>query len=229
MKSPLIMDVADVVAWEQRIAASGTSLLELMSRAGEAVADAALNASAPGARIVIFAGSGNNGGDGWVAARLLDTTTCDYDIRLITPKPADEITAEPAREAACQLQALIDRGASCVEVLVTPSEDELARVLRNADVIVDALLGTGFAHAQVREPIASWIRAIIHERSRRHGVQVLSVDCPSGLNAQTGETADTTVEADKTITMLAIKPGLVGEQSAPYVGELKVATLGQSF
>lgn len=66
-----VLDVAEMVALEQRIASEGTSLLELMMRAGTALAQAVEEALAPGYRVVVLAGSGNNGGDGWVAASRL--------------------------------------------------------------------------------------------------------------------------------------------------------------
>ena len=225
MNSPLIMDVADVVAWEQRIAQAGLPLSELMERAGSAVTDAVMDASAPGANILILAGSGNNGGDGWVVARMLAQARYAYPVPLVPLVPPSEITAQPARDAASKLEGLIAQGLQRIHVCVSPSPAELALFLRKADVIVDALLGTGFAHDEVREPMASLIAAANAERARRGGIQIIAIDCPSGLNAQTGHAADACIEADKTVTMLAIKPGLISERAPLLVGSIKLATL----
>lgn len=77
-----------------------------------------------------------------------------------------------------------------------------------ADVIVDALFGTGLAHSEVREPHARWIRSANAARANG-GAAIIAVDCPSGLNAQTGAPARECIEADETVTMLAVKRGLL--------------------
>lgn len=212
-----VLDVADVVALEQRIVWDGTSLLELMTRAGTALARAVEAHAAPGAPVVILAGSGNNGGDGWVAARVL--AAADRNVALVSKTTPEELTVEPARTAALEAQA-----ASNFEVLVAPSDAELARLLDNADVIVDAILGTGFAHDQVREPYATWIRKA-NEARCNHGTPLVAADCPSGLNAQTGTAVSECITADETITMIVPKTGIVKPQARPYVGTLLLALL----
>ena len=212
-----VLDVADVVALEQRIARDGTSLLELMTRAGTALARAVEAHAAPGATIVILAGSGNNGGDGWVAARAL--TAADRNVTLVSKVVPEELTAEPARTAALE-----SASTGSFDLAIAPSDAELARLLDNADVIVDAILGTGFAHDQVREPYATWIR-LASEAHRKHGVRIVAADCPSGLSAQTGATASECIAADETVTMIVPKTGLLESQAYPYVGTLLLAPL----
>lgn len=212
-----VLDVADVVALEQRIARDGTSLLELMTRAGTALARAVEAHAAPGATIVILAGSGNNGGDGWVAARAL--AAADRNVTLVSKVVPEELTAEPARTAALE-----SASTGSFDLAIAPSDAELARLLDNADVIVDAILGTGFAHDQVREPYAAWIR-LANEAHRKHGVRIVAADCPSGLSAQTGATASECIAADETVTMIVPKTGLLESQACPYVGTLLLAPL----
>lgn len=212
-----VLDVADVVALEQRIAQDGTSLLELMTRAGSALAHAAQAHAAPGATVVILAGSGNNGGDGWVAARALAAT--GRNVTLVSKTAADEITAQPARTAAIETASTAD-----FELVIAPSDEELARLLNGADLIVDAILGTGFAHDQVREPYATWIR-LANAARNDHGTRIVAADCPSGLNAQNGATASDCVMADETVTMIVPKTGLLESQARPYVGTLLLAPL----
>lgn len=212
-----VLDVADVVALEQRIARDGTSLLELMTRAGTSLARAIEAHAVPGTTIVILAGSGNNGGDGWVAARAL--AAADRNVTLVSKVVPEELTAEPARTAALE-----SASTGSFDLAIAPSDVELARLLDNADVIVDAILGTGFAHDQVREPYATWIRQA-NGAHRKHGVRIVAADCPSGLSAQTGATANECIAADETVTMIVPKTGLLESQARPYVGTLLLAPL----
>lgn len=212
-----VLDVADVVALEQRIAQDGTSLLELMTRAGSALAHAAQAHAAPGVTVVILAGSGNNGGDGWVAARALAAT--GRNVTLVSKTAANEVTAQPARTAALE-----SASTGSFDLAIAPSDAELAWLLDNADVIVDAILGTGFAHDQVREPYATWIR-LANAARNDHGTRIVAADCPSGLNAQNGATASDCVMADETVTMIVPKTGLLESQARPYVGTLLLAPL----
>lgn len=212
-----VLDVADVVALEQRIARDGTSLLELMTRAGTVLARAVEAHTVPGAAVVILAGSGNNGGDGWVAARVL--AAAGRNVTLVSKSAPEELVAEPARTAALE-----SASTDSFDLAIAPSDAELARLLDNADAIVDAILGTGFVHDQVREPYATWIRQA-NEAHRKHGVRIIAADCPSGLNAQTGATASECIAADETVTMIVPKTGLLESQARPYVGTLLLAPL----
>lgn len=218
-----VMDVAEVVALEQRIAQEGTSLYTLMTRAGKAVAEAVRQHAPVGSHIVVLVGSGNNGGDGWVAAE--DLAEQGYDVALVTKAPAAEIKAEPAKTAALKAEE-----AGSFRVEADPGRGAIEDELKRADVVVDAILGTGFSHSEVREPYASWI-ALANEvcgckpECSGKGAWLIAVDCPSGLNAQTGTAAQACIRADETITMLAVKTGLLIPEAAPYVGQLRLALL----
>lgn len=222
-----VMDVAEVVALEQRIAQEGTSLYTLMTRAGKAVAEAVRQHAPVGSNVVVLAGSGNNGGDGWVAAE--DLAARGYNVVLVTKALAAEIKAEPAKTAALKAEE-----AGSFRVEVDPGRGAIEEELKRADVVVDAILGTGFSHSEVREPYASWI-ALANEvcgcksecsgKGTSEGAWLIAVDCPSGLNAQTGAHAQACIRADETITMLAVKTGLLVPEAAPYVGQLRLALL----
>lgn len=215
-----VMDVAEVVALEQRIAQEGTSLYTLMTRAGKAVAEAVCQHAPVGSYVVVLAGSGNNGGDGWVAAE--DLAEQGYNVVLVTKAPAAEIKAEPAKTAALKAE---EGGSFRVEV--DPGRGAIEEELKRADVVVDAILGTGFSYSEVREPYESWI-ALANEVCGRkpecsgkgagEGAWLIAVDCPSGLNAQMGTAAQACIRADETITMLAVKTGLLVPEAAPYIG-----------
>lgn len=217
-----MLDVSEVIQLEKRTAETGTSLLTLMSRAGSAVAKVASEMLREGdsseKKVVILAGSGNNGGDGWVAAENL--AAMGYDVTLVSKFSADELTTEPARSAAI---SAAQRGSFMVDL--SPTQDELGQLLIKANLIIDAILGTGFAHSEVRAPYNEWID-LANATSARHGIPVLAVDCPSGLNAQTGVRATSCIEADETITMIAAKTGLIQKVASPNIGTLFVAPIG---
>lgn len=222
-----VMDVAEVVVLEQRIAQEGTSLYTLMTRAGKAVAEAVCQHAPVGSYVVVLAGSGNNGGDGWVAAE--DLAEQGYNVVLVTKAPAAEIKAEPAKTAALKAEE-----AGSFRVEVDPGRGAIEEELKRADVVVDAILGTGFSYSEVREPYESWI-ALANEVCGRkpecsgkgagEGAWLIAVDCPSGLNAQMGTAAQACIRADETITMLAVKTGLLVPEAAPYIGRLCLALL----
>ena len=211
---PPVLDVEQVVALEQTIAAAGTPLSELMQRAGAALAHR-VHALAPKSCVVALCGSGNNGGDGWVAA--LQLAEVGHEVCLVTPRRAGELRAQPAHDAAVGAEALLQ--GQGVRILVDPGERQLADELAHADCVVDAILGTGFSGVDVKEPYALWIRAANEARER--GALLVSADVPSGLSAQTGDAARACIFADHTVTMIVPKPGL----SAPEAGQVHVAPL----
>ena len=200
-----VMDVAEVVALEQRIAQEGTSLYTLMTRAGKAVAEAVCQHAPVGSYVVVLAGSGNNGGDGWVAAE--DLAEQGYNVVLVTKAPAAEIKAEPAKTAALKAEE-----AGSFRVEVDPGRGAIEEELKRADVVVDAIQVCG------RKPECSG-------KGAGEGAWLIAVDCPSGLNAQMGTAAQACIRADETITMLAVKTGLLVPEAAPYVGQLRLALL----
>ncbi len=212
-----VLAVDEVVALERRIAGEGTPLLELMTRAGAALAQVVEKMATPGERVVVLAGSGNNGGDGWVAASRL--AEAGRDVVLATKAAPEALGAEPARTAA--MDAAAREG---FEMLVAPGRQGLSEALEGAVAIVDAILGTGFAHDQVREPYGWWVQLANAARSE-HGARMVAADCPSGLNAQTGTPASECIEADAMVTMLAPKVGLLEAAARPYVGTLVLAPL----
>lgn len=251
----LVLDVAEVSALEQAIAREGTPLSELMDAAGHAVADEVRTWVPDPAPVVVLAGAGNNGGDGWVCAHAL--AEAGYPVTLVTPDLAERIKAEPAHTAAAHAFADAAARNLPLRVLVAPDADVLADALEKAHAVVDALLGTGFSGTEVREPFASWIEAAnvrrfegsrgkgrgrhrkrtqergAHEKGRRRALPVkakdapfaVAVDVPSGLSAQSGIAAHPCFAADSTVTMIAFKPGLLAPVAQRWTGAVKLAHL----
>lgn len=167
--------------------------------------------------VVVLCGSGNNGGDGWVAAEYLEQRGCD--VRVVTPRAPEDIDAEPAHEAALHAAAQL----SPASILVTPAHRELAQTLDAADIIIDAILGTGFSGDTVREPYDAWIEAANARRAK--GALAVAADVPSGLSAQTGKAAEPCMKADLTVTMMTLKPGLATPYAFAFCGCVRIAPI----
>ncbi len=159
-------------------------------------------------KIAIFAGPGNNGGDGFVIARHLHNA--GYPVRIVLA----------VDEAKLKGDALINYKIVRQSTIPIESLTEIDDLLNWADVIVDALLGTGFS-GQVRSPLAELI-GNINAADR----PIVAVDVPSGLDCQTGQPAETTIKADLTITFVAVKSGMVEPSAADYTGQIITADIG---
>lgn len=207
-----VLNIEDIRLVEQRLASEGVSVSELMHRAGDAAAQEVFQLDNP-EHVVVLAGLGNNGGDGWVCAEELHKA--GLDVHVVTPVPPDELHGDLARIVA---QAAVSAG---VEFSAGPSRDELDEVLADADVVVDAMLGTGL-HDAPKQPFSIWIEAL--NASDTH---IVAIDVPSGLSAQTGHMLGEAVLADVTITMLALKPGLLTDDGRDVCGSIVVAPLAE--
>ncbi|MBQ3106282.1 MAG: NAD(P)H-hydrate epimerase, partial [Eggerthellaceae bacterium] len=232
------LDPPDVPSVTAAVDFSDKELAALMRRAGAAVARAVDEASGEIVRddgdmlreetaqaslkVVVLAGAGNNGGDGWVAAA--DLARAGYQVVLFTPKPAKDLRVEPARTEALRTTAELDGGTlSSLRVVVSPDGELLRGELEHADYVVDAMLGVGFSGCEMRQPFGEWASAV--NEAHRAGAFVVAADVPSGLNAQTGAAAPGAVRADVTVTMIACKPGLLTSNAREHVGKLVCANL----
>ena len=176
--------------------------LELMERAGQAVAEAVLRRYPEARRASVWCGGGNNGGDGLVVARRLHEAGREVEVLLLADE--ERLTGDPAENLgrARELGLRFGRGPE------------------PADVIVDALFGTGFTGAPRREA-AEAIRAV-----NGSGAPVVAVDVPSGIDASTGEVAGAAVEAAVTVTFHGRKVGLAVAPGRFHAGDVEVADIG---
>lgn len=218
-----VLDVSGVIALERRLVEGGISLYELMQAAGHSVSDAIMEREEEPTSVLIGCGSGNNGGDGWVVAH--DLAGKGYTVNLITPKAPKDLTIEPARKTALEIYARAQEDGLLLRVFVDPAEDLVREKAEAAEVIVDAILGTGFAGDEVREPYRNWVVAMNEARALRPDSFLVAVDVPSGFSAQTGGQAIPCIKADLTVTMLAYKPGLLSEGASDFCGEVRLAPL----
>ncbi len=199
---------------QQAHARFGISVSSLMERAGARTADVArgLLRERGGRRVVVLAGKGNNGGDGLVAALHLSG---ESHVRVLLTLSPDEIRGDPA----VHLQALRERH---IEILdAGPLDaDALDRLLRDADLLVDAIFGTGF-----RGP-AEGTPARVIQSANRSGTPILAVDVPSGTDAGSGWADPPCISAVATVTMGLPKVGLMQYPAAAYAGRIFVADIG---
>jgi ADP-dependent NAD(P)H-hydrate dehydratase / NAD(P)H-hydrate epimerase len=183
----------------------GLSGAELMERAG-AAALRELRASVPRARrIAIICGEGNNGGDGYVLARLARTDGLDPWVMA----PGSRVPTGDAAAARRQCEA----AGVAIDAFA-------AAKLRGVDAIVDALFGIGLAR-----PVAGEWRVVI-DAINASGRPVMALDIPSGLNADTGAVMGAAVQAEHTVSFVALKPGLYTGAGRAYAGRIVLDALG---
>ena len=198
--------------------------LVLMENAGRAVADAAekMLGTCCHKKIVIFAGKGNNGGDGSGAGRWLHNRGAE--VTLVLACRAEDL----AGSAADELQYYIACGAAVLEI--TDVDDnlrfaEIENLALQADLLIDALLGTGFS-GKMRSLFIRLCGCINRVKETNPACGVLAVDIPTGVNADTGEADTSAVRADTTLTMALPKLGLYLYPGAEHAGTVQVADIG---
>jgi len=197
----------------------GVVLMENAGRnAAEVVLDmieSELQMVAQDAKVAILCGGGNNGGDGYVIARHLSNA----GVRVVACaiKPIDDLTGDAAVHARVAERMGLVKPCAGPELL----HGELDALGPN--IVVDALLGTGF-EGQVRDDLAAVID--ICNALREAGASVVAVDVPSGLDCDTGEPANATVAADVTVTFVAVKSGFAQPAAEAWVGRVVPVDIG---
>ncbi len=185
----------------------GVSRLQLMENAGASVANAVKKRFKQG-RVVVISGLGNNGGDGFVAARHLK----GYDVKVILLGRRSEIRTQEAKKNFDVLQFC---GVETIEVSDSRELERLGDLIKNADVVIDAIFGTGI-RGNIREPAATAIDLINQSRGF-----VIAIDIPSGLDPDSGK-GEKCVDADLTVTFHKLKKGLLKMEAE----KLEVADIG---
>ncbi|PIU53395.1 MAG: bifunctional ADP-dependent NAD(P)H-hydrate dehydratase/NAD(P)H-hydrate epimerase [Deltaproteobacteria bacterium CG07_land_8_20_14_0_80_60_11] len=169
---------------------------------------------APQGEVAVVAGRGNNGGDGFVVARYLANAGLPVAIFLLGPR--DQVSGD----ARVNLEILAHLGVAVAEVLTDADLNPTIHRLAKAGLIVDALLGTGL-NSPVKGLMAALIERINHLRP-----QVLAVDIPTGLSADTGEVLGVALKAQVTVTYGWPKLGQVLPPGRDYVGRLWQVDIG---
>lgn len=201
---------AEMKQLEQRADAAGLSYRQMMENAGAAAARLALRAVPEAKSAAIFCGKGNNGGDGFVAARHLANAGLAVRLYLVEGEP---VTTDAVYN--CGLARNMGLPVLALDALNQP---EQAEFLKNADLVLDGVYGTGF-HGALR-PAGLAAARWMNEAPGR----VLALDLPSGLEADSGIAAEGAVQAQLTVTFHAAKP--CHRLAAAQCGRVEVADIG---
>lgn len=198
-----LLTTAEMTQADRLTIAGGTPGIELMERAGIAVAELADRVAKGPAHIVVVAGPGNNGGDGFVAARHLSAHSHEVRVSFVGDK--SKLRGDAAI-AAANWKGPVDAAAP----------DQFA----GCGMIVDALFGAG-----LDREVTGQARAMI-EAMNAAGVPVVAVDLPSGINGTTGAVMGVAVNASHTVTFFRRKPGHLLLPGRLHCGKLDVADIG---
>ena len=233
-----IVSVSSMRRIEAEADSSGITYAAMMENAGYATALRILKhlEKQPQARLTILVGPGNKGGDGLVTGRIIaEQSEALVRFYLLQQRPADDPHLKAVREKGL--------------LIATADDDQRYRVLhhlvRSTDILVDALFGIG-VRLPLRDNAAELLRHVhqaLREQDEPEGISVnepaapqranshfrpriIAVDCPSGLDCDSGELDKNTLFADETVTYIAAKPGLLTFPGAQAVGRLFVSTIG---
>jgi hydroxyethylthiazole kinase-like uncharacterized protein yjeF len=198
-----LLSTAEMTAADRRAIAGGVLGIDLMERAGRAVAEAVVAGHPAGSRIVIVAGPGNNGGDGFVAARRL--VERGYGVRVFLAGEVERLKGDAALAAKKW-----DGGVAAAD----------AAAFDGADVVIDALFGAG-----LDRPVEGTARSLI-ESMNAQAAPVIAVDLPSGINGTSGAVMGVAVNAAQTITFFRKKPGHLLLPGRRHCGAVSVADIG---
>ena len=209
---------------DRRAQGLGVAGTRLMEHAGCAVAAATCALAVATERwakgpILILCGPGNNGGDGFVAARHLSR----HGAKVVAVLVATE--GRPVGKDAARNWDRLE-AESHVERIHTPVARDVAMLgqgIEKVAVVVDALLGTGTA-GPLREPIRSAVELIA--KARRAGIPILAVDCPTAVDLTSGDLSDPVVRAHVTVTFHRPKTGLLTRRGKAVAGRVLVAPIG---
>ncbi|MBN1289048.1 MAG: NAD(P)H-hydrate dehydratase [Actinobacteria bacterium] len=206
----------EMAAVDRAAIKSGIPGIVLMENAGKAATHAAMDMISydSSANAAIWCGKGNNGGDGFVIARLLDKISNSVSVFLL---------CRPSELKGDALENYNRIAGTSIPIHVTTDPVDLERSyceMKPFSLVIDAIFGTGFSG----EPTGIHRAAI--EKINEVECPVLSVDIPSGVSGETGAVPGVAVRADRTVTFAAPKVGLVQYPGKEYAGELDVADIG---
>jgi NAD(P)H-hydrate epimerase len=202
---------SEMAVVDANAAALGVPRKQLMESSGNAIARAVRDLASPGDGVTLVCGRGNNGGDAAVAARFLD----GFDLEIVLLGRTDTITTDVSRENWAALQQ--------ADYPTREVRDSTAIELGDPNLVVDAMLGTGIS-GDLREPAATAAAAM-----NATDTTVLSVDVPSGLNADDGTLAANAVSPDHVVTFHDTKPGLADIDAGVTVAEIGIPEAAETF
>ena len=218
-KNNIVMTREEVRAFDawaiNTVGIPGVVLMENAGRScAELIAEKIAGVAEP--QVCIFCGTGNNGGDGYVIARHL--LNGGVNVTVVICGGRNKIKGD----AKINLDILEKMNLSILHVNPADNDiiDKIQTLSAGANMIVDSIFGTGLRGQLSREYIQ------IIEGINARSCPVIAVDIPSGLDCDTGRPLGAAIEADYTVTFVAVKKGFVAEQAAKYTGEIFIASIG---
>ena len=209
-----LVTVSQMQAIEKEADASGLIYEQMMQNAGQGLADIVLDLFAGEEELeaVGLVGSGNNGGDTLVALTALLGQGWKARAYLVKRKKDDLV------------KKFVEAGGKVLSG--DQAFEQLAESVENADVLLDGVLGTGIK-LPLKKDVAELLAEVndILDALDEHPL-VIAVDCPSGVDCDSGEVAEETIPADITVTMAAVKEGMLKMPAFDYVGEIQVVDIG---
>lgn len=198
-----LLSVAAMSEADRRMIEAGCPGILLMERAGAGVAKAVMAIIGPPAKVLVVCGPGNNGGDGFVAARVLQEEGYEVQLSLVGEKSL--LKGDAAIAASTWTGGCLD---------ADNAEPE------RADVVVDALFGAGLSRS------LSGKTAMLVEKINRSGRPVVAVDMPTGVFGDDGNVAEVAIHASRTVTFAARKPGHLLYPGADLAGDVEIVDIG---
>lgn len=206
-----LVTISEMRAIEEEANKKGVSYEAMMDRAGKGVADFVQSyfGNCQPKIVTALVGSGNNGGDALVALTYLQKN--GWEIRAFLTKERDDPLVTEVKECGGTISVYDQKKTKKI----------LEKWLNESSVIIDGLLGTG-AKLPIKDPYLS-IMNIVKQSSG--DFKIVAVDCPSGINCDSGETADESIFADITVCMQAVKIGMLSFPAYQYLGQLEIVDL----
>ncbi len=208
-----LVSVAEMKAIEQTADKRGISYQQMMQNAGVGLARFVVANFNPENRTVLgLVGNGNNGGDTLVALAAMAKSGWQARAYVVKPRPSDDPMSEWLRQV----------GGTIIQANADKDRTKLNEWLASSSILLDGVLGTG-----VKLPLKQDIGDVLSLAGQARGrLYIIAVDCPSGVDCDSGQAAGQTIPADLTFTMAAVKRGLLRFPAAQFVGRVEVGDIG---
>jgi len=212
-----LVSVEEMQEIERQANASGLSYSQMMKNAGLGLAEQVHEVFfQEGISINALVGSGNNGGDALVALAYLASWGWQVGACIVRPRPADD-------PLVAQVQ---QQGGDVFSIQDDPGYTRLDASLQAADVLLDGVLGTGI-QLPLREELAGLFQHVIDLLDAMDEPPwVVAVDCPSGMDCDSGEVDGRALKAQMTVSMAAVKQGMLSLPAFTYLGDLRLVSIG---
>jgi hydroxyethylthiazole kinase-like uncharacterized protein yjeF len=213
-----VFSVKEMQALEKEANQAGLTYEMMMENAGKGLAEeiASAYSQLKVKKVIALVGSGNNGGDALVALSHLALEEWEIYAYIIRKRADDDPL----------IMAVLKIGGQVINIDEDQKNKRLMEWLDSSSVLIDGIFGTGIK-LPLKEEITSILTLVnMSIKSRPEMIHVVAVDCPSGVDCETGEVAAETIPAEMTVTMAGIKSGLLKFPAAKLSGELRIASIG---